>query len=390
MKIIFHMVERPFWLKLIQRALQERPIVWLAGVRRAGKTFLCRMLVKTRYLDCELPSARREIEREGFWEGQEGQTVILDEVHRLANPAEILKIAADHHPTVRVIATGSSTLAATTKFKDTLAGRKTRVWLTPMNSFDLEVFGITDLKKRLLLGGLPPFLMERHWNEAAYQEWLDSFWSRDIQELFRLGNRSSFLKFFELLMAQSGGIFEALRFAAPCEVIRPTIANWLSVLETTFTAHVIRPYSKRLATEIVSAPKVYGFDSGFVAFAKGWESLAPEQTGVLFEHWVLNEFQSILQSQSLNYWRDKAGHEVDFVWKRRGKPPVAIECKWQGEQFKPSSLKSFRNRHPEGENILVSSDQKGKTTFREGPLKILHLGPNSLREWISSQIGGSV
>src|SRR5262249_36102967 len=162
--------------------------------------------------------------------------------------------------------------------------RKTRIWLTPTNSLDAEAFEIGDLKKRLLLGGLPPFLLADSWNESDYQEWLDSFWSRDIQELFRLGNRSSFLKFFELLIGQSGGIFEAQKFAAPCEVSRPTIANYLSVLETTLTAHIVRPYSKRLATEIVSAPKVYGFDTGFVAFSNGWNELANDRAGILFEH----------------------------------------------------------------------------------------------------------
>lgn len=50
--------------------------------------------------------------------------VVLDEIHRLPNPAEFLKIAADHYPHVKVLATGSSTLSATTKFRDTLTGRK--------------------------------------------------------------------------------------------------------------------------------------------------------------------------------------------------------------------------------------------------------------------------
>jgi uncharacterized protein len=376
------MVERPFWISLVEENHRRRPIVWLAGVRRSGKTSLCHMLPKTRYYDCELPSARREIEKDGFWENHARQTVVLDEIHRLSNPAEILKVAADHHPTVRVIATGSSTLSATVKFRDTLAGRKARVWLTPANSLDAEAFGINDFSKRLRQGGLPPFLLAETWDERDYQEWLDSFWSRDIQELFRLGNRSSFLKFFELVMAQSGGIFEAQKFAAPCEVSRPTIANYLGVLETTLTAHVVRPYSKRLATEIVSAPKVYGFDTGFVAFAKGWDRITADQSGILFEHWVLNEFHTFLQEPVLNYWRDKAGHEIDFVWKARGKPPVAIECKWSESLFEASSLKSFRNRHPEGENLLVTADKKDISTFRDGELKITHAGVRSLREWI--------
>jgi hypothetical protein len=38
--------------------------------------------------------------------------LVLDEVHRLENPSEILKIAADHFPEIRILATGSSTLGA--------------------------------------------------------------------------------------------------------------------------------------------------------------------------------------------------------------------------------------------------------------------------------------
>ena len=66
---------------------------------------------------------------------------MLDEVHRLTNPSELLKIAADHYPTVRVLATGSSTLGASGKFRDTLAGRKVDLRLTPMIVSDLRDFG---------------------------------------------------------------------------------------------------------------------------------------------------------------------------------------------------------------------------------------------------------
>jgi hypothetical protein len=70
-------------------------------------------------------------------------------------------------------------------------------------------------------------------------------------------------------MAQSGGLFEATRFAAPCEISRTSISNYLNALEATLGAHVICPFSTRRPTEIVSAPKVYGFDTGFVAYYRG-------------------------------------------------------------------------------------------------------------------------
>ena len=115
-------------------------------------------------------------------------------------------------------------------------------------------------------GGLPPFFLEDAVIESDYQEWIASFWAKDIQELFHIQNRHSFIKFTELLLAQSASIFEATRFAQSCEVTRSTIKNYLSVLEATYVAYVVRPFSTHKPTEIISAPKVYGFDTGFVRY----------------------------------------------------------------------------------------------------------------------------
>ncbi|HSM89941.1 MAG TPA: AAA family ATPase, partial [Desulfobacterales bacterium] len=179
----------------------------------------------------------------------------MDEVHRLDNPSELLKIAADHYPELKIIATGSSTLGASARFKDTLTGRKSDLLMTLMTISDLADFGREDLRRRFLRGGLPPFFLEDNPPERWFQEWLDAFWANDIQELFRLERRHSFQKFLELLMTQSGGIFEASRFARPCEVSRTTISNYLAVLEATFVVSVLRPFTTHRSAEIVAAPK---------------------------------------------------------------------------------------------------------------------------------------
>ncbi len=323
------MTRRSYWIDRVESAWRRRGVVWLSGVRRAGKTFLCGSLPRIEAFDCELPRVRRMLEDpEGFLGGLRGKRVVLDEVHRLATPSEILKIAADHYPDVRVLATGSSTLAARRKFRDTLAGRKEEVWLTPMISRDLDDFGNPDLGRRLLHGGLPPFFLADAPPERDFQEWMDAYWAKDIQELFRLERRHPFQRFFELLTAQSGGMFEATRFARPCEVSRATISNYLAVLETTLVAHVVRPFSSRPGIEIVSAPKVYAFDTGFVCAHRGWTTLRPEDLGSLWEHFVLNELQARFQTRRISYWRDKRGHEVDFVWPAGRREIAAVECKW--------------------------------------------------------------
>jgi uncharacterized protein len=326
---------------------------------------LAQSLDNVEYFDCEPPRMRRLMDDpESFLDGLRKKRVVLDEVHRLQNPSELLKIAADHFKDVQVIATGSSTLSATAKFRDTLVGRKAEVWLTPMMSADLEDFGNTSLSHRLLRGGLPPFFLGADVPESDFQEWIDGFWAKDILELFRLERKASFQRFLELLLAQSGGIFEATAFAGRCEVNRGTIVHYLEALSETRVAHVIRPFSTRQSTEIVAAPRVYGFDTGFVAYFRGWTELRPDDRGVLWEHYVLNEIQSRIPGADVRYWRDKKGHEVDFVIVRRGKPPVAIECKWSADRFEPSGVKAFRRLYPKADVVVACSDVD-RTIHRE-------------------------
>jgi uncharacterized protein len=366
------MVKRNFWQGRLESAWSVRSVLWLAGVRRVGKTFLCQSLDDIEYFDCELPRTRRQMDDpEGFLASLRGRRIVLDEVHRLANPSELLKIAADHFPDVKVIATGSSTLEATAKFRDTLAGRKENVWLTPMLLADMEDFGDEGIAHRFLHGGLPPFYLSSELPEREFQEWMDAYWAKDVQELFRLERRSSFQRFAELLFAQSGGMFEATRFAAPCEVSRQTITNYLAALEATFAAHVVRPYSTHRATEIVAAPKVYGFDTGFVCYHRGFTALRPDDMGLLWEHLVLGEIHGRLQRRALRYWRNKRGAEVDFVLPRRGeRGPIAIECKWQAGSFDPSALLAFRRVYPQGDSFVVASDVERAYTRTYSDIRI--------------------
>ena len=150
-----------------------------------------------------------------------------------------------------------------------------------MITSDLRDFNNQNLDHRFFRGGLPPFFLSPEYVEEDYNEWLESFWARDIQELFRIERRFSFFRFIELLSIQSGSMFEATRFAGPCEVSRTTINNYLDILDVTSIVHVIRPFSSRKSAEIISAPKIYAFDTGFVCFFKGWHELRDEDMGLL-------------------------------------------------------------------------------------------------------------
>ncbi|MBI3320317.1 MAG: AAA family ATPase, partial [Candidatus Omnitrophica bacterium] len=157
------MIERPLWKERIHDAWKEAPVVWLSGVRRSGKTTLARSLAeagKMLYLNCDLPVTEDRLrDPELFFRSCEQPIVVFDEVHRLSDPSRVLKIGADEFPKLKILATGSSTLAASRKFRDTLTGRKRLVHLLPVLWSELEAFGCADISRRLLRGGLPQTLL---------------------------------------------------------------------------------------------------------------------------------------------------------------------------------------------------------------------------------------
>ena len=182
-------------------------------------------------------------------------------------------------------------------------------------------------------------------------------------------------------------MFEATRFAAPCEVSRTTITNYLAVLEATHLVQIVRPFSSRRSNEIVSAPKVYGFDTGFVCYYKGWLDLRPEDMGLLWEHLVLNEVNAQLPGLRLHYWRDKNHHEVDFVIANRGQPPTFIECKRSAAGFDDRTLRLFRKKYPGGKNYVVTLDVTKTFQQNLSDLDVLFVNLSELVEGLRSWPG---
>jgi predicted AAA+ superfamily ATPase len=350
------MILRDFWVKRIAEAWQEAPIVWLCGVRRCGKTTLAESLGREQilYVNCDVPAVEDMVrDPQFFFRSCEKPIVVFDEIHQLRDPTRLLKIGADLFPHLKILATGSSTLAASSKFRDTLTGRKRTVHLVPVLWDELSAFGVT-LPRRLFHGGLPPALLSDKKSPAFFREWLDSFFARDIQRLFGFRDVNRFNSLFEYILRQSGGQLESSRTATALGITRPTVESHLRALEITNAVTLLRPFHGNGQNEIVKLPKVYGFDTGFVSFARGWDPLRTDDMGILWEHFVLEFLQARFPDIRMRYWRDKAGREVDFVIDRGRDEVDTIECKWNIDAFDSLPLRTFRSYYPKGNNYLVT------------------------------------
>ena len=363
------MIKRTLWLKKLQQAWNRCSIVWLSGVRRVGKTTLARMLPDTVYMNCDLPSTVRALEDpELFLGGQvPGTVLVFDEVHHLEDPSRLLKIAADEYPQLKILATGSSTLAATRKFRDSLTGRKQAIHLCPVLWEQCaDPFGVPDFDRRLLHGGLPEPLLTTHKDPEFFNEWIDSFYARDIQELFGIRNRQGFLALFRLLLRQSGGQLDYSQLTNLSELSRPTVKAHIEAMQIAHAIHLLRPFHGGGKREIVSRPKCYAFDTGFVTFEKGWNSIRDDDRGLLWEHLVLDALRFRYTDVDIFYWQDKSRREVDFVIRRNRNRVDLVECKINPDKLNTYAMDAFRRLYPAGDNYVVSPAVKNPYQIHRG------------------------
>ena len=365
------MIERPRWLERVQRAWSQRSVVWLSGVRRVGKTTIARMLPDAVYLNCDLPSSVRALEDPELFLGAQARDAVLvfDEVHRLPDPSRLLKIAADEYPHLKVLATGSSTLAATRKFSDSLTGRKRSIHLCPVLWEECsDPFGVPDFNRRLLHGGLPELLLAARKDPAFLNEWIDSFYARDILELFGIRNRQGFLALFRLLLRQSGGQLDFSQLANLSEMSRVTVKSHIEAMQIAHVVHLLRPFHGGGKREIVSRPKCYAFDTGFVTFERGWDTIREDDRGLLWEHLVLDSLRFRHADEDIYYWQDKSRREIDFVIRRGRDRADVVECKINPDRVDAAPVEAFRALYPDGDNYVVSPAVKAPASVRHGKL----------------------
>src|ERR1019366_7526947 len=121
-----------------------------------------------------------------------------------------------------------------------------------------------------------------------------------------------------------------------------------NLLETGCLITRIRPLATNPSTALVKAPKLLWTDCGLAAWLAGIKSSADVTTRMDAGFWLEQTlFQTLEtwraldpQQRKLHFWRDRAGHEVDFILEEAGKL-VALEIK-AGSQVTTSDTTGIR------------------------------------------------
>lgn len=394
--------------QVVERRIKKKILPWIerdeiiivTGARQTGKSILLYQLMyghilpKTKniyYFNLDISghleffdNADRLI---ALISKSKGKTyVFIDEVQRLKEPGLFLKGIYDLHLPAKLIVSGSSALEIKSKIHEALTGRKVVFHLNPFDleelseaifpkkSFDTIVKSEEDFKKVLnhflKFGGYPAVAMTKN-GEIRLQllrEIFQSYIEKDVKNFLKVENEDAFGNLVKILSSQVGNLVNKHELSNSLGIHKNTLENYLFYLEQTYILDFVTPFYKNPRKELLKSPKVYFRDPGIRNFAIGnfSEFEFRSDKGSLFENFsYLCLKNSIEELGRINFWRTKAGAEVDFIIPKI--KPIPFEVKGARlKDFKISkSLRSFLRIYKPKKGYCINLSLSGKRMIED-------------------------
>jgi predicted AAA+ superfamily ATPase len=194
-----------------------------------------------------------------------------------------------------------------------------------------------ELAKRIVAGGYPAALARPAERRRAtwYRDYLDALVQRDVRDLTRISALDALPRLLALGAAQTARLLNVSDLAAPFHLSRPTIQNYVTLLERIFLLESLPPWHSNRLSRLVKTPKLHLGDTGLAAALLGVNAaaLAADRSllGQLLETFVFQELrrQASWHSESLTFFhfRDKDGVEVDIVIEHGARMLAGVEVK---------------------------------------------------------------
>ena len=337
--------------RLLERSLlaslSDTPVVLLQGPRQCGKTTLARQVAEPLgfgYLSLDDDNLVRAAKADplGFVMDLPPK-VILDEVQRVPELFTSIKLVVDRNRQPgRFLLTGSADVLLLPNLSESLAGRLEVLRLHPLSQVEMhrgqtqfleQLFTADfklattarlgpDLAALMVSGGFPAALARlggrrRTW----YQAYMQTLIQRDVRDLARIAALDIMPRLLQLAARQTAHLFNVSELASPFGVSRPTIRDYLTLLERVFLVDLLPPWHVRDINTLVKTPKLHLGDTGLVAALLKLDAASlyanRDLFGQLLETFVFQELrrQSSALQDSIGFFhfRHRDNHEVDIV-----------------------------------------------------------------------------
>ncbi|HRP60345.1 MAG TPA: DUF4143 domain-containing protein, partial [Vicingus sp.] len=188
---------------------------------------------------------------------------------------------------------------------------------------EIEKFGKTDYSlNELIFKGSYPEIYDKNRNPTLwYPAYIRTYVERDVRLIKNIENTLLFTKFLKICAGRVGQQVNVSAISNECGIDVKTVNSWISVLENTYVIKLLQPYYKSFNKRLVKTPKLYFYDTGLVCSLlniKNTDELSFSHfRGSLVENYLLVELVKKIKnkgaSESIYYWRDNNGVEVDIL-----------------------------------------------------------------------------
>lgn len=347
---------------LLTESLADTPVVLVHGPRQCGKTTLARAVGEERNytyftFDDEVTLAAATADPVGFITDLP-ERVILDEVQRAPGIFTTIKATVDRRRTPgRFLLTGSANVLLLPTLADSLAGRMGILRLHPLAQCEIVgerpnilplLFGGTfnarrferlgaELAERIVAGGYPAAIArsaERR-RTVWYRDYIDALVERDVRQLQRISSLDVMSRLLSLAAGQTARLINVSDLAGPFQVSRPTIREYLTLLQRVFLLEELPPWHSNRLSRLIKTPKLHIGDTGVACALLGVtaDALHEDRTllGQLLETFVFQELRrhASWSDEEIRFYhfRDKDGVEVDLVLERGSREVAGVEIK---------------------------------------------------------------
>jgi predicted AAA+ superfamily ATPase len=351
------MIIRAVLLKELQKRFTHFPVVAILGPRQVGKTTLAKVLVKAwrngsvTHFDLEDPEDLARLSDPSFVLKSLKGLVVLDEIQLRPDLFSLLRVLADRKPLpARFLILGSAAPELLKNSAESLAGR---ISFLELPGVSLSEFVASSKKSvsvclnaRWVRGGFPRSLLAK--NLPLSQEWRTSFirtyLERDLPQLGINLPAITLRRFWTMLAHYHGQTWNGSELACSLGVSDKTVSRYLDILEGTFMAFRLLPWSTNIKKREVKAPKVYLTDSGILHSLLGigdqHELLAHPKCGASWEGFLIQEVIWHLRAspKELFFWTLHSGAELDLIV-LKNKKRLGFEFKLTNAPKVTSSMK---------------------------------------------------
>lgn len=339
----------------LEKHLTVKQVTVLTGMRRTGKTTLVKQLMEASdiehklFFDLEKLEDRKlfsydnydltiEILKRRGINFSKKVMICIDEIQLLPNIPSVIKYLYDHYD-IKFIVTGSSSYYIKNKFQESMAGRKKIFEIYPLDFGEYLTFKNINFQPLTELNLLENFELERSRLQVNYEEYctyggfpevvltkdnsekkdllqdiLNSYINIDLVQIADIRKTKEISNLIRILAARIGSKLDITKISNLADLSRPTVENYIYLLENTYFIKTIPVYSLNTDREIVKARKVYFLDNGIAT------QFADLSSGAKFENAIFNQLHHFGE---ISYYQLKTGQEIDFIIDKK----IAFEVK---------------------------------------------------------------